>query len=919
MRKKMACAAVILIACLSAVYGYAAEHSFEIQIGNLVHVAEKEERLTASIVSDAEAEEEISCYYAITDYDGRHVQGGTGVIPVGANSCMVSVGSLDVGWYTMTVNCLGDTFSEDFAVVYPKAERISYTDTPFAADFAGQGIVSDPELLAAYSQAVKLAGVDWVRERFYWAQTEPAQNQFDFSRFDQSINIISSAGLKILNMVPDYPSWLTGGGILPGNLLHVYQAFQEFAKRYDGKVFGWEIGNEADLKTVSPDAYASVVKAALAGVESSGADAFKLFGGFAFSPQISDFAALCMQNDLLSYCDCYNLHTHRTDTGESPQEIQYPVLQAHRQVAFQYKKTDVPFWVTEAGLYMDVSGSPEQKMTLEQKKRQAEYVVTSTVRSLAEGTDKHFWFIIPSYIEAGRELGVFSSDNTPNPAYCAESTMTYLLGKGTYLGEFASLPLGVQGYLFDRGGGDTAVLWSETDTYIQLRTDQPVVRADLMGRQTRMQPLNGYVRVKVGTEPIYILFEGQCPDINFYPERTNSAEIEKTRYAPEEKVIIAVYFEETNSDISHRDGFPVEAGEDKEVKVYVYNFNETEISGTLTVPEGTAFTAVFEDTQVNVPAFSRRMIRGMVRSKADAVPGQQESMVFQVQLSGGGITSAAAPLLVVKDTEPVEETVRFAGAQHADGWDLSGAAAGTVSDCVDTGQGVCFTADFTNAAAKWFYPGFYVDETLNQENATGIMFSAEAEEDYPNTDMNVFCYLSDGRVYFAGNAADMPLRRESRTFYLGWDAMVLYDSPLGVWADTRPFDPALVTRIAIGCTAGVNSVVYTITKAGCYYQKSAVSPVQEPIVLPSDTEIYRTETFPVWKVQIAQELRVSAAEVYINGQLYQSCGAGTHFISVSPVLHTGKEKVRINVWVRTADGRTYAKENCYRINDFYYW
>lgn len=907
--------AVLFIIAVPRAY---AENNVDIEVGSSINVAQQQERLTACVALEQPSDTDWRFEYEITDYYGKHIYGSSGTIPSGAQSCNVLTGVSNVGWYTMSVIYSGGAVSEDFAVVYNSSQRSEYGNTPFAADFAGQGIIKDAELLREYSEAVKLAGVDWVRERFYWAQVEPAQNRYDFSNFDEGIDIISGAGLKILNMVPDYPAWVTDGSIIPTNLLNVYNSFKTFAERYDGKVYGWEIGNEADLKTVSADAYSSVVKAALAGVEASGADTYKMFGGFALSPQVSDFSEICLKNDLLSYSDCYNMHTHKTDTGKTPQDIQYSSLQSHMQQCFGYAKSDVPLWITESGMYMDVSGSGQ--MTWEQKKRQAEYLVTSTLRSLAEGTDKHFWFVIPSYIEAGRELGVFSPSHTPNPAYCAQSVMTYMLGKAEYRGELAAVPDEVQGYLFDRGRQDVAVLWSSADRYIQICTKDPVIIADIMGNETERQPLNGYIRLKITSEPMYIIFSEKCDEINFYPEEINAVQTEHKIYSVEDKVIISAYFDETGIDVSHKDGYVVGQDEDKEIRLYIYNLSGADVAGTLVSEDSGSFETVFEDERVEIPAYSRRVVRGVVKNKENAVPGQSECLGYRILLDSGKYTSAASPQVVLEDTSPVISTVEFENSKSSGSWELSHAASGTVADCTDTGNGVEFSIDFSRASAKWFYPMFDVTENLNDENSSGIAFSVDSAEDYSNSEMNVFLYYSDGRVYFAGNDANLFLLADEHTFYLNWNDFILYDSPLEGWADTRPFDPSLITRIAVGCTASTDIIEYSLSNIRAYFRESSQNAENDPISLtPSDTAVYRSEDiFPI-EVNISDKIEIERTEVYINGKLYGEYGTGKNSIRLDPSFTSGKEKLNIFVYVYTHDGKSYIKQASYKVNDLYYW
>src|SRR5581483_11110499 len=93
-------------------------------------------------------------------------------------------------------------------------------------------------------------------------------------------------------------------------------------------------------------------------------------------------------------------------------------------------------------------------LTPEDKRRQAEFIPKSYVESLAHGTDKHFFFVFPHYIENGVEFGTLTADLKPYPGYAALATLTDALGAAIYLGEIRFRQPGLHLHVFNNGEGE---------------------------------------------------------------------------------------------------------------------------------------------------------------------------------------------------------------------------------------------------------------------------------------------------------------------------------------------------------------------------------------------------------------------------------------------------------------------------------
>jgi len=100
----------------------------------------------------------------------------------------------------------------------------------------------------AYAELAPLgaAGVEWIREDFSWAQTEPRNNQFDWSRLDNLMAAASRNNLDLLGIV-DYsapwassdPSGARSPHYPPSDLDEYAQYAGEIAKRYGANGTFW--------------------------------------------------------------------------------------------------------------------------------------------------------------------------------------------------------------------------------------------------------------------------------------------------------------------------------------------------------------------------------------------------------------------------------------------------------------------------------------------------------------------------------------------------------------------------------------------------------------------------------------------------------------------------------------------------------
>ncbi|MEK7767939.1 MAG: hypothetical protein AAB368_17040, partial [bacterium] len=135
----------------------------------------------------------------------------------------------------------------------------------------------------------------------------------------------------------------------------------------------------------------------------------------------------------------------------------------------------------------------------------------SVVMSLAAGNERHFFFVLPDYLENGIQFGALRPDLTPHPAFLALSAAANVLGEGDYLGR---LPVaGAEAHLFRTPRGRVLVAWADHETELAVPVDGAAARvADVFGATRYVGARGGGVRLTAGPDAVYVLNAGKAAE-----------------------------------------------------------------------------------------------------------------------------------------------------------------------------------------------------------------------------------------------------------------------------------------------------------------------------------------------------------------------------------------------------------------------
>ena len=710
--------------------------------------------------------------FKVTDFWAATVLEGTFTARQNSTGDTINLGRLQRGWYKVEL--------------FEGEEELVFTQDKWED----------------YAKALRLAGINWIRERLSWSESNPEPGTYSYGNYLKSSEVLAQQGINILTTYHDSPLWTreSGNRMLPEDLFDTYNFNRRLADDID-EVDVWEMWNEEDVTilflTETADAYAAHFKAAAIALSDTEQNPYVSFGGFSQNATQTDFIDLVMQNGIMDYTDLYNYHNHSTfDDLRANQSIDLNFAQSEAQMetVWAYDSENKPVWVTEAGMKLPVEDgeiAPKQDLL----NTQARYVVQSNVEALSMGNTKNFWFVFPKYIENGGDFGTFYEFHTPYPAYQAEAVMTYVLGDGIYKGTVAGLNAGTRGHVIDNGNADVAVLWSDSPDVVEFSSSDPALLTDLMGLERTIEPVDGKISVRVGIDPVFITFSGRMNEGDLIPRQYQERTLEKGSFTKAQRVVLNQTFEGIDFYEGKQYGYRKDKNQPFEMQVEVYNFNDVEMTGTVRGSAECELTFTPSEQTVTIPSMSKQTVTFTMQAGASAEYDRKYDLMFTAEFDGEQ-SSPTVSHISFKRTEPLDG-VLLPGADDPAMWDDTNVISNTES-YVRAGEEpgeIVIGADMYQAGS-WYYPQLPVDGT-SIADTDGIAFWLKADQDVPYKEpefIDAFIYCDDGSQYFLG-VKPIAFVDDWRYFYITWDNWVFNKEGT---RGTRTLDPSTIVELGIG-------------------------------------------------------------------------------------------------------------------------
>jgi hypothetical protein len=353
--------------------------------------------------------------------------------------------------------------------------------------------------------AVRSAGLTWVKTTMLWDQVERQPGVYDFSKWDRLVTLLSARGMKA-SFVLAYHNPLYGSGppiAAPASTAFVAYA-KAAAKHFAGRPVRFEVWNEPDgtkfWRTPDPVAYARFATPVVDAVHAGNPTAKVATGGISWF----DFAYL---NPMLAAggatrADGISIHPYRGTAA--PETLVDEVTRARKVIASSVS-TNPQIWDTEWGYTTTQFGMGDAP---EARKRHAVMAVRRMVAARLVGFPIAIWYNLRddgTDPAAGQHnFGLITAAGADKPAMTAIRTLNRAAQGRTLAGSLNLAQPLVNALRLD-GANDTVwMLWSTSRSRdVQIGVQKPIRAMDMLGAAL---PLATAYTLREANGPIYLTY-----------------------------------------------------------------------------------------------------------------------------------------------------------------------------------------------------------------------------------------------------------------------------------------------------------------------------------------------------------------------------------------------------------------------------
>jgi uncharacterized protein YjdB len=463
--------------------------------------------------------------WVYSDYWSNIVQSGSQAVSGG--SVLLTVHPDKKGWFNLVVTAKqnGNVIASkdtSFAVV-SNFDLSQVTDSHFSV----QTHAARTDLIAQDSAALipiaRKMGVKYVRDALRWGDIEDTtKGIYNFKSFhDDFMSRVASNDLKPYITLALYNDLYDGGNAPTSSEARV--AFAEYGKqllsRYP-QVGQVEIWNEPDIPSFGKglttedekaDFYYNLLKTSYEQIH-------PLFPnvkitGFVFGELGSDaFLEALYQKGALNYLDEYSFHSYTRNPEDFVKDIN-----RHKNIMKTYNNNQtIPMNLSETGF---------SNFNFDEHV-QANYVARRIVTALAGGIQKiNIYNLQNKSTVPGEYEGTFGLIRNPDdvkgayvpkPAYAVYAAMTREL-MGADFQTTEDVAPGIYIHRFRKGTEDIRVMYAPKGADLKLYTRESLDVTDIMGNTLTYTSTNGYVRMRLDENPIYVKGELEAPYIEEIP------------------------------------------------------------------------------------------------------------------------------------------------------------------------------------------------------------------------------------------------------------------------------------------------------------------------------------------------------------------------------------------------------------------
>jgi hypothetical protein len=358
-------------------------------------------------------------------------------------------------------------------------------------------------------------GVNWILRTFYWNNIEKEKGVFDFSGYDEYVEIALRENKKIVAVLAYETSWLYPDGkhknrILPNEIPLFLNYVEETVNHFKGKIDAWEIWNEPNFVfwRGSRNDFFELSKQTANKIRETDNNAYILGGAFWRAP--ASFIKAMHKAGGFDNLDAVAFHPYAVNPRGSMKAYD-KFLNVLLEINYSG-----PVWITEAGY--PTAGWYPTKVSL---KEFPSYVVKTIVGAASRGPRALLWYQLfdfynlketPSFkFDSEKFFGLVYPDyKKKNGAFAYELCAKYLPGS-IYKNDLPlkeKVPSSVICFCFLDGisGNNTLIIWNDSviTQKLEIQIQSPALLHDISSGNSVQMPSE----LLVGKEPLFITWNG---------------------------------------------------------------------------------------------------------------------------------------------------------------------------------------------------------------------------------------------------------------------------------------------------------------------------------------------------------------------------------------------------------------------------
>lgn len=687
--------------------------------------------------------------YVLSDYFGKPIAEGKEA-SVNGNLTLV-MKPTQPGWYTLECSDDNGHVAISLGVVMNRKAVKQSVNGRICADAASAWLIRNEEYRKPFARMLKLAGILMVRERLDWGGVEKQPGKIDWLQYQTVADTLSSEGVKIFQIWHNTPSWTHPDKTTtqyPDDLRDVYRFSKTASSHFSRQISAWEPWNEPDIDFWPDlgDRLAGYAKAAYLGLKDGNPKALMIQSSLCMGP--SPFAENLYESGLGDYFEVFNWHSY-SPTSDYPTQ-----LEAYRKMLEKYVLSKRPAWITEAGIRLPgTEEDGKSQLNTENQKEQCRFIPRSMVMSLVAGNDKHFFFVLPNYLENGVQFGALKPDLTPYPSFIALSAAANILGDAKHKGEYKTGVKGVVAHVFSTAKGNVIAVWADKEQKINIATEKESISVlNIFGARNAIYANEGQISVTVGPEAVYLMDVGQIDVKNITGKPVPMGIIPKL--APSKIVMVGHTDLKINKPGNcYIIGSTAEKGFIYDVEVYNFN-DKTSTNGKIKVMAPKGWIVENPIRSVKLEPMGRNILSFKV------VPGAFSLDAVKMSVSADFIDTKISPSVSYFRFDAQSLTpVRVFPLDwlKPEKWQQSVSPNGTVAITKSGDGGLVFNVKFEGVGDRWAYPALMFDHNANFSGYDGIAFNLKTNLDDSGTNIGLML-VEDNGAHYMGSAKAVTTR-----------------------------------------------------------------------------------------------------------------------------------------------------------------